>query len=247
MSLAFQGATRVIVQPHQILRQQRKMTRMLDPHHIWNVSSNLRSNKCHRPTSPNTAPATQNDSHAWSSPQMKRQLQFAEQQVSAPSNLTKYCACHAKWFTLRGRAWSKYDPSMNPSVRNPPRNPGYFSRSPRASVLKPITFQLCFQISPSTAPATKSDAWTSPNTAPATKNFTKYCACHEKWLLSFTKYCACREKWHLNFTMYCACHEKFLLLASTITWRFLLLDAITGRVLLLDSTITWRFLLLDHS
>ena len=64
-------------------------------------------------TSPSIAPATQNDSNAWSSSHMKRHLQCAEQQVS-PSNLTKYCACHAKWllclilvtyetsFTLRG-------------------------------------------------------------------------------------------------------------------------------------------------
>ena len=27
---------------------------------------------------------------------------------------------------------SEHDPTMNPSVRNPPRNQGYFSRSPRA-------------------------------------------------------------------------------------------------------------------
>ena len=149
--------------------------------------TNARSNRCHHPNSPNTAPATQNDSHAWSSSHMKRHLQCAEQQVS-PSNLTKYCACHTEWlacliivtyetsFTMRGathvtiqthqilrlprkmttqhlaeicgkqlkrhfqcaadprpfRAWSENDPSMNPSVRNPPRNRGYFSRSGRA-------------------------------------------------------------------------------------------------------------------
>ena len=103
----------VTLEPHQILRLLRKMTRMLDRRHIWNVIYNARSNRCHHPTSPNTAPATQNDSHAWSSSHMKRHLQCAEQQVS-PSNLTKYCACHEKWldcfivltyqtsFTMRG-------------------------------------------------------------------------------------------------------------------------------------------------
>ncbi len=51
--------------------------------------------------------------HDWSSWHMKRHLQCAEQ-PSVPSNITKYCACHAKWlsslilvtyetsFTMRG-------------------------------------------------------------------------------------------------------------------------------------------------
>ena len=216
------GATGVTIQPHQILRLPHRMTRMLDRRHIWNVIYNARSNRCHHPTSPNTAPATQNDSHAWSSSHMKRHLQCAEQQVSpsnltkycaatqndshawssshmkrhlqcaeqqvSPSNLTKYCACHEKWldcfivltyetsFPMRGatgvtiqprqilrlprkmtlqdvkenlqkqvkrhfqcgadptmiRAWSDHNPTMKPTVRNPPRNRGYFSNSPRA-------------------------------------------------------------------------------------------------------------------
>ena len=42
------------------------------------------------------------------------------------------------------RAWSEHDPTMKPSVRNPPRNRGYFSSPPRAfsivkyNVLRPI-------------------------------------------------------------------------------------------------------------
>ena len=71
---------------------------MIDPHHIWNVIDNARSNRHHPPTSPNTAPATQNESHDWSASHMKRNLQCAEQQAS-PSNFTKYCACHAKWIS----------------------------------------------------------------------------------------------------------------------------------------------------
>ena len=104
---------KVTLELHQILRLSSKMTPMPDPGHIWNVIYNAQSNRCHHPTSPNTAPATQNDSHAWSSSHMKRHLQCAEQQVS-PSNLTKYCACHTEWlaclivvtyetsFTMRG-------------------------------------------------------------------------------------------------------------------------------------------------
>ena len=51
--------------------------------------------KSDNPTSPNTAPATQNESHDWSASHMKRHLECAEQAKST-SNLTKYCACHAK-------------------------------------------------------------------------------------------------------------------------------------------------------
>ena len=193
------GAT--CVQTHQILRLPRKMTPMTDPCHTWNVIYNAQSNMCHSPnspntapatksdtaTSPNTAPATKNESHDWSLSQMKRYLQCAEQHVSL-SKLTKYCACHEKWFpwlilvthetlfTMRRatcvivqthqilrlprkmtvqnlkeiswkrmkrhfqcaadprpfREWSENDPTMKPSVRNPPRNRGYISRSPRA-------------------------------------------------------------------------------------------------------------------
>ena len=69
--------------------------------------------KSDTPRSPNAAPATKNDSHDWYPWHMKRHLQCAEQQAS-PCNLTKYCACHAKWlswlifvtygtsFTMRG-------------------------------------------------------------------------------------------------------------------------------------------------
>ena len=112
-SFTMRGATRVILQLHQILRLPRKMNLMIDPHHIWNVIYNARSNKSHPPTSPNTAPATQNKSHDWPCSHMEGHLQCAEQQESS-SNFTKYCACHAKWiswlirityetsFTMRG-------------------------------------------------------------------------------------------------------------------------------------------------
>ena len=60
----------------------------------WEVSSNARSNRQHPPTSPNTAPATHNECHDWSASHMQRHLQCVEQQAT-PSNLTKYCPCHA--------------------------------------------------------------------------------------------------------------------------------------------------------
>ena len=97
-SFTMRGVTGVILRLHQILHLPRKMTVMIDLRHIWNVIYNARSNRNHNPTSPNTAPATQNESHDWSASHMKRHLQCAEQPES-PSNLTKYCACHAKWIS----------------------------------------------------------------------------------------------------------------------------------------------------
>ena len=99
------GVTTVIVQTHQILRLPRKMNLMIDPCHTWNAIYNARSNKCHCPNSPNTAPATQSNTHHWSLSHMKRYLQCAEQQVSL-SKLTKYCACHAKWLSWYCHDWS---------------------------------------------------------------------------------------------------------------------------------------------
>ena len=148
-SFTMRGATGVTIQLHQILRLPRRKTHLLNHHHVWNLIYNAGSNRCHHPTSPNTAPATQNDSHAWSSSHMKPHFQCAEQQVSR-SNLTKYCACHEKWHCKISkkisknrwnvisnagpiRAWSEHENAN----RNPPRNRGYFSTSPRAfSIVK---------------------------------------------------------------------------------------------------------------
>ena len=150
------GATEVTLQHHQMLHLPRKMTLTIDPRHIWNVIYNARSNRCHPPTSPNTAPATKNDFHEWSSSHMKRYLPCAEQQVSS-SNITEYCACHAKWPSkiwqkfLQNkwnviynagpiREWSDHDPRMirpwseheTGSPQPASRKRGYFSCSPRA-------------------------------------------------------------------------------------------------------------------
>ena len=97
-SFTMRGATGVILQRHEILHLPRKMTVMIDPRHIRNVIYNERSNRNHNPSSPNTAPATQNECHQWSASHMKRHLECAEQAKST-SNLTKYCACHAKWIS----------------------------------------------------------------------------------------------------------------------------------------------------
>ena len=162
--LQLRGAKGVIHQRHQALRLPRKMTLMIDACHIWNVIYNARSNRHHPPTSPNTAPATQN-----CIPKSKR-------------NLPKTVERHGGRFD--------HDPTMkliaklNPSVRRAYFSPlgnafcienynisrsGYLPRFHRILRLP----QKVTPRSPNTAPATKSDTPRSPNAAPATKSDTR--------------------------------------------------------------------------
>ena len=216
-SFTMRRATDLILQHHQVLRLPRKMTRIIYPRDIWNVIYNARRNMHHLPTSPNAAPATKNDAHHWSSSHMKRYLQCAEQQAS-PSNLTKYCACHAKlhskikekfaensWSVNSNagtiRTWSDHDPNMNSSSRTRPFAEVTFRASETHFVLKITTFRAPAIYSNFTEYCACHEKWHS--------NITKYCACHEKCHSKMTKYCACHEKWHSKITKYCACHEKW--------------------------------------
>ena len=201
-SITMRGATRVILQLHQILRLPRKMNLMIDPHHIWKVIYNARSNKSHPPTSPNTAPATQNESHDWSASHMKRHLQCAEQQESS-SNFTKYCACHARWiswlirityetsFTMRGATRVILQPHQ---ILRLPRKMNFMLNSLH-------TWNAIYN-----ARCDKQHPPTSPNTAPATKNES-----HAEFSSHMKRYlqCAEREATSSNLTKYCACHEKW--------------------------------------
>ena len=238
-SFTMRGATGVTIQPHQILRLSRRKTHILSPHHIWNVIYSARSNRCHDPTSPNTAPATQNC--------------IAKFQRKCPKT-------GETSFPMRGRSendptmirpWSENNPTMKPTVRNPPRKWGYFSNSPRAfSIEKYNGFapNLTFKPSPSaapatksdtstsrsTAPATKSDTWTSPSTAPARKSntwtspSTAPATKSDTWPAPSTapttksdthRSSSCHMKPHLQcaeqpmspskLTKYCACHAKW--------------------------------------
>ena len=240
-SFTVRGATGVTIQPHQILRLPRKMTRLLYRPHIWNVISNARSNRCHHPTSPNTAPATKNDSTALSSSHMKRHFQCAEQQVSL-SNLTKYCACHEKWHCKISkkisknrwnvisnagpiRAWSEHDPSM---IRAWSEHDPTMKTQTATRLASEVTFRAHhehFLLKNTTFRAQSYIQTFTKYCACHVKchlNFTKYCACHEKWHLNFTKYCACHEKWHLNFTKYCAGHCSVTELYCTLLYLTLL-------------------------
>ena len=155
------GATCVIVQTHQILRLPRKMNRTIDPWHKWNVIYKVRSNMRHSPNSPNTAPATKNDR-----PKSQRNLLKTDETS----------------FPMRGR--SENDPSMirpwseHETVSPQPASQPRWPFTPTTSILywkiQHFALRLSFQISPNTAPATKSDTCTSPNTAPATKSNTHH-------------------------------------------------------------------------
>ena len=177
---------KVTLQRQQILRLPRKISLMIDPRHIWNVIYNARSNKSQTPTSPNTAPATQNESHDWSASHMKRHLQCAEQAQSA-FNLTKYCACHeickfkisaeTPWIASANRKTirtdSEHDPTMiRPWNRHlaPAASETLLVPSWRRILYGKIPLRLSPKMSPNAAPATKSHTPTSPKTAPATQN-----------------------------------------------------------------------------
>ena len=187
-SFTMQGATSINLQPHQILCLPRKMNLMIDPHHIWNVIYNARSNRHQPPTSPNTAPATQNESHDWSASHMKRHLQCAEQQASI-SNLTKNCAYHAKlhsqileklsensWSGISNarpiRAWSDHDPSI--SDHDPTQETQTATRRATEATFRTRQEQILLKITTFPAPAIM-------------PNFTTCCACHEKWHMNFSK------------------------------------------------------------
>ena len=107
------GTTSVILQHHRILRLPRKMTVMTRPRHTWNAIYNARNNKCHCPNSPNTAPATQNDSptfqrNCWktaetSFPMRGRSDQDPSRKPSAATRLATEVTFHAhhKHFVLK--------------------------------------------------------------------------------------------------------------------------------------------------
>ena len=162
------GATGITLQPHQILHLPRKMNLMIDPHHIWNVIYNARSNRHHLPTSPITAPATQKESHDWSTSHMKRHLQCAEQQAS-PSNLTKYCTCLAKWISWLIRITYETSFTMH-GATGISVQPHQILRLPRKRSVMIDPHHIWNVIY--NARSDRHHPATSPNTAPATQNCT---------------------------------------------------------------------------
>ena len=185
---------------------------MIDPCHIWNIIYNARSNTTHPPTSPNTAPATQNESHDWSASHMKRHLQCAEQQESQ-SNFTKYCACHAKWISWLIRV--TYETSFRISGASKFNlEPHQILRLPRKMnlMIDPrLTWNVIYN-----ARSNRSHNPTSPNTAPATQiESHDSSSSHMKRHLQ----CAEQQESQSNFTKYCACHAKWISWLIRVTYE----------------------------
>ena len=165
-SFTMRGAIGVTIQLHQILRLPRKLNLMIHPRNIWNVIYNARSNRSHNPTSPNTAPATQNESHDWSASHMKPHLECAEQAKST-SNLTKYCACHAKCISWLIRVTYETSFRMR-GASNVNLQPQQILRLPRKMNLM-FDPRLIWNVI-SNAQSKQCQPPTSANTAPATKS-----------------------------------------------------------------------------
>ena len=237
-SFTMRGATGITLQPHQILCLPRKMMRIIGCRDSWNVIYNARSNRHHPPTSPNTAPATKNDAHHWSSSHMKRHLQCAEQQAS-PSNLTKYCTCHAKWlswlmsvtyetsFTMRGATSITLQPHQ---ILRLPRKIAF--QNLREIVRKQLKCHLqC--AADSSMIRTWSEHDPTMNSSSRTRPFAEvtFRASKTHFVLKittfrapaiypdFTEYCACHEKWHSKITKYCTCHEKWFSWLISVTYE----------------------------
>ena len=237
-SFTMRGATGITLQPHQILCLPRKMMRIIGCRDSWNVIYNARSNRHHPPTSPNTAPATKNDAHHWSSSHMKRHLQCAEQQAS-PSNLTKYCTCHAKWlswlmsvtyetsFTMRGATSITLQPHQ---ILRLPRKIAF--QNLREIVRKQLKCHLqC--AADSSMIRTWSEHDPTMNSSSRTRPFAEvtFRASKTHFVMKittfrapaiypdFTEYCACHEKWHSKITKYCTCHEKWFSWLISVTYE----------------------------
>ena len=87
------------------------------------------------------------------------------------------------------RPWSEHE-TVRPQPASQPRLP--FTPTILYWKIQHFALRLSFQISPNTAPATKSDTWTSPSTAPATKSNTHHWSCsHMKRYLQCAEYNKC--------------------------------------------------------
>ena len=175
-------------------------------------------------TSPNTAPATQNECHQWSASHMKPHFQCVEQ-LKSPSNLTKYCACHAKWMSSMICVTYETSFPMRGATKVTSNLTKYCACHAKwMSSMICVTYETSFpmrgaskaKMSRSAAPVTKSPTRTSPNTAPATQN-----ECHQ-WSASHMKphfQCVEQVKPPSNLTKYCACHAKWMSSMICVTYE----------------------------
>ena len=234
-SFAMRGTTSVILQLHQKLRLPWKMSLRIDRAHIWNVIYHAWSNSIHLPTSPNNAPATQNESHDWS--RLTYETSFTMRGAARVSpNFTKCCACHAKWISwlIHLTYEASFTTRRASKVTLPTHQVLHLPRKMNLSIDPPHIWNVIYNkrnnkrhppTPPNTAPATKNESqdWScshlkrhlpcveqqhppSPNNTPATENDTHDWSCSH-----LKRHLQCAEQQHSpsNLTKYCACHAKW--------------------------------------
>ena len=225
---------KVTLDLHQVLRLPHRMTRRLAPRHIWNVISNARSNKCHLQTH-----------HILRLP---RKMTIQHMAEICGKQLKRHFQCAADPNMIRSRSETV---SVSPQPATQQRLLFALRTNGLYWKIQHFALRLSFQISPSTAPTTKSDTstspstapttqsdtWTSPSTAPTTQSdtwpspTTVPTTQSDTW--NFTNYCAYHAKWHLKLNQVLRLPRKVTvdlsdLLRSDSTQRFF------------DSTITQR-------
>ena len=193
-------------------------------------------------TSPNTAPVAQNDSHDQTSAHMKRYLQCAKQHMPL-SNLTKYCACHKKWFSWSNLFTHETLFTMRRAT-DATLQPHQILRLPRKITIQKSKRPLAKTDETSVPMRDRSEndpkmirQWSDHETvSPQPASQPRLLLIHAErqhflWknttfrapaiFPNFTQYCTCHEKWHSNITKYCTCHEKWhlwLILVTLETW-----------------------------
>ena len=160
----------------------------------------------------NSTPATQNECHDWSASHMKRHLQCMEQQAS-PSSFTKYCACRAKWISWLIRITYETSFTMR-RARVITLQPHHILRLPRKMNVMIDPHHIWNVIY--NAQSNRHRPPTAPNTAPATQN-----ECHDWSCSPMKRHFQCAEQQESpsHFTKYCACHAKWMSCLIRITYE----------------------------
>ena len=197
-SFPMRRASKVNLQPQQILRLPRKRNPMINPRHTWNVLYNARSMHSQPPTSPNTAPATKS---------VSSRLQRKLRELLLPIE---------RWFDDNPTIIRR---QSDQKIASRTRRFGDLTRPTLNTILywkiQHFALRLSPKMSPNAAPATKSHTPTSPNTAPATQN-----ASHD-WSASHMKrhfQCAEQAKSTSNLSKYCPCHAKWISWLIRVTY-----------------------------
>ena len=143
------------------------------------------------------------------------------------SNLSKYCACHAKWISCLIRV--SYETSC------PMRRASNVNLQPQQILRLPRNLQVqdcsgnslnCFRLYKDDSRIIRGWSEHDPKikSSSRTRRFgdltRPILETHFVWknttfgapaiYPNFTKCCPCHEKWHSNFTKYCACHAKWI-------------------------------------